>query len=374
MTFADLQAGALPRPEETLTTCAENVRNAYAKIFQVQERTSREPELRHTRVVGYMLINLDRFRHILEDSPVEYAADQINRHIYTPSGPTIDSVVFELGRRYEGLLMAFRNRKQMIDPSMHPSRPSFDDEVDMHLGIVDGSRRDNRTVKKEALVRDGFRCVATSVLDHSYVKAYKQLRNEPPLGAIDTECCHIIAVANFTECAHAHSQDDRKLQATNLTAILSSFGIKIYEKLLNEDGFGDICNILTLRSDVHKFFDRLETWFEPTQNAHEYKIYHAYEWTQPALHTHDTVTFKIHDSFFEKSASFTATMKSKPDDYLPNPKSLALHAACARVAHMSGAAQVMDKWNLDLEDKSVLASDGSDMDLFIYAMSKLVSR
>ena len=59
------------------------------------------------------------------------------------------------------------------------------------------------------------------------------------------------------------------------------------------------------------------------------------------------------------------------DARLPNPKLLALHAACARVAHMSGAAKTFDELECDVEDEAfdelerdveetrVLAFDGS---------------
>lgn len=50
---------------------------------------------------------------------------------------------------------------------------------------------------------------------------------------------------------------------------------------------------------------------------------------------------------------------SSVDAQYPNPKLLALHAACARVAHMSGAAEAFDELERDVEDTRVLASDGS---------------
>lgn len=45
---------------------------------------------------------------------------------------------------------------------------------------------------------------------------------------------------------------------------------------------------------------------------------------------------------------------------LPNPKYLAIHAACARVVHMAGIAKVVDKMldDRDSEDMPVLSSDG----------------
>jgi len=43
----------------------------------------------------------------------------------------------------------------------------------------------------------------------------------------------------------------------------------------------------------------------------------------------------------------------------PEPKLLALHAACARVVRMSGAAEAIDELERDVEETRVLAFDGS---------------
>ena len=53
----------------------------------------------------------------------------------------------------------------------------------------------------------------------------------------------------------------------------------------------------------------------------------------------------------------------------PSPQLLALHAVCARVAHMSGAAEFLDRLELDAEETSVLAFDGSSAHL----LSNLIS-
>ena len=51
--------------------------------------------------------------------------------------------------------------------------------------------------------------------------------------------------------------------------------------------------------------------------------------------------------------------KRKRIPALPDPDIVALHAACARVAWMSGAAELFDMLERDVEDMTVLASDGS---------------
>ena len=44
---------------------------------------------------------------------------------------------------------------------------------------------------------------------------------------------------------------------------------------------------------------------------------------------------------------------------LPDPRLLALHAVCARVAHISGAAEYFDDMTWDAEETQILANDGS---------------
>ena len=60
---------------------------------------------------------------------------------------------------------------------------------------------------------------------------------------------------------------------------------------------------------------------------------------------------------------------NNPDARLPNPKLLALHAACARVAHMSGAAEAFDELERDVEETRVLTFDGSSARLLDHLMS-----
>lgn len=48
---------------------------------------------------------------------------------------------------------------------------------------------------------------------------------------------------------------------------------------------------------------------------------------------------------------------------LPSSALLHLRAACARVAHMSGAAQYMDEYDERAEEMTLLANDGSSANL-----------
>ena len=53
----------------------------------------------------------------------------------------------------------------------------------------------------------------------------------------------------------------------------------------------------------------------------------------------------------------------------PDPRLLVLYAVCARVLHISGATEFLDRLELDAEEKDVLASDGSS----VHPLSNLLS-
>ena len=57
-----------------------------------------------------------------------------------------------------------------------------------------------------------------------------------------------------------------------------------------------------------------------------------------------------------------------PNLPLPNPAYLRIHAACCRVAHLSGAGKYIDKVSEDLKDVRVLSKDGSSAHLLSFAL------
>ena len=59
---------------------------------------------------------------------------------------------------------------------------------------------------------------------------------------------------------------------------------------------------------------------------------------------------------------------------VPAPELLALHATCCKVAHLSGAAEYIDKVYHDAERMGVLASDGTAGDILNYALLSVANR
>ena len=56
---------------------------------------------------------------------------------------------------------------------------------------------------------------------------------------------------------------------------------------------------------------------------------------------------------------------------VPSPTYLAIHAACAKVAHMSGAAEYIDKFYRDMEDGMILNPNGASAEMLEHAIFEL---
>ncbi|KAK7045362.1 hypothetical protein VNI00_007611 [Paramarasmius palmivorus] len=357
MPHADLQTGPLPNPNETLISCADHVKNAYVKVFQVQQRSQNPEERLYARIVGYFLINLDRFRRTLGDKPINYISEEINQQVEGQSDKTT-----KLGSLFLQLILGAHHSWTTPNASPYSTPPSPNEQKDVFADIHE-SGKDPRILEKQVLVRDGFRCLVNSMVNESY-----GLRSDSLLASVKagrdlgmiTKCCRIFCSSG--------DEDTREITAS----VLSHFGITDKDSVATTI-FHDIRNALTLTLGCRFYFNELETWFEPTCTKHEYIIFHASTWRQPSLRAHDAVTLNIQDSFFATTTSFTEMMKSNPDQYLPDPKLLVLHATCARVAHMSGVADLLLKSlpDFDFESWDVLAPDGSDTDRLTDATSKL---
>jgi hypothetical protein len=67
------------------------------------------------------------------------------------------------------------------------------------------------------------------------------------------------------------------------------------------------------------------------------------------------------------------TFSTKDAEHLPVPSRelLALHATCCKVAHLSGAAEYIERIYRDIDEMGVLASDGTSADMLDYALFSL---
>ena len=67
----------------------------------------------------------------------------------------------------------------------------------------------------------------------------------------------------------------------------------------------------------------------------------------------------------------TVTFTARNNLPLPDPRYLALHAACANVAHLSGAGEYIDSVDRDIDAIRVLVKDGSSNTVLAKAMTRI---
>ena len=67
----------------------------------------------------------------------------------------------------------------------------------------------------------------------------------------------------------------------------------------------------------------------------------------------------------------TVTFTTQDNAPLPDPRFLALHAACAKVAHLSGEGEYIYGVDRDIDTTLVLSKDGSSSRVLIEAMTRI---
>ncbi|KAJ7367927.1 hypothetical protein DFH08DRAFT_980884 [Mycena albidolilacea] len=134
----------------------------------------------------------------------------------------------------------------------------------------------------------------------------------------------------------------------------------------------DLNNILSLDVHIHSAFGHLKVAFEPVAcELNTYDVFFVYPGRALGLHG-----LKNRFTLIDHSAGVTQKQKLKQVNDglpLPEPRLLVLHAVCVRVAHMSGAAEVLDNFDRDMEESVVFASDGSSAHSIDMMLSPLVS-
>ncbi|ESK81360.1 hypothetical protein Moror_3739 [Moniliophthora roreri MCA 2997] len=314
------------------------------------------------------------------DAPVARITNEVNS--MGPPGADQRAIIYRLGTLYrQNLLRAFKSSKGPLPmPSSHPSRSSFDSVQQFITENLQSSPKDYRTAKKYALARDGFKCMLSHKFDATSVEkipAVEKMMLEEGGAFEETNCCHIFSESTVQDidstdpaqvkrvCSvHCSRQleltlDSDYLQrehAATALAMLKSFGLNTLVDKILQRGVHDPTNLLTMSAVWHAQFDKLHLWLEGTSTPNEYDICVAKEawWNGYPKHSRRVL-------FVSRPFEIGSETRIVP---LPDPQILAIHATCARVAHMSGAAKYMDEYDRELDDSTVLAADGSSAAFF----------
>ncbi|KAG6837467.1 hypothetical protein H0H93_009010 [Arthromyces matolae] len=309
-----------------------NFKNAYNRVrtFEVEEQVSKSKDQRRRllqlRVLGYIIIQASTLNGdgIVKD--VEYCTNK-------------DDLL--------NLVSKFRGRTPY--QSKQPSRPSYVNLQEAIQATLTQAPQSHTAAKQNALLRDGYRCVVTGVFDAG-VKNIANWRDIVGKGwVVHTECAHIIPEGILTDISNNPEKSEK---TSHFGAIVQSLGYGDLLAEVNSVQIHRLDNVISLERSVHDKFDRMELWFEATNTAHTYRLCGADE-------------TDLNPSW-NREVTFRAT---RDDLSLPNPRYLEIHAACCRIAHLSGAAEYIEKFERDLESTCVLANDGSSGQLLFDALA-----
>ncbi|CUA74475.1 hypothetical protein RSOLAG22IIIB_11230 [Rhizoctonia solani] len=192
--------------------------------------------------------------------------------------------------------------QQMTRPSTesessHPSQPIADAIRDNINASITTRPLTHKHAKVNALIRDNFRCAVTRQLELKWRKYRPELQY----------------IFNDVE------SDGKRTTASVVLAILQRYGGIQHTEII-ERGINHSSKILTLDDSLHSLFDDLVIWFDPVEGTdNTYRIGKKSDGIRARLP--ETITFE----------------STTPRLSLPDRRYLALHAACAKIGHLSGA-------------------------------------
>jgi hypothetical protein len=129
---------------------------------------------------------------------------------------------------------------------------------------------------------------------------------------------------------------------------------------------------MTLVHGFHSMFDQLKVWFVPTvRPTLLWNVDYANMlYDDTCQHEENRYKLEAQTDFFLRSYPEYVTFTT-PDPVklpVPSPTYLAIHAACAKVSHLSGAAECIDYFYRDMDGSATLNPNGASAEMFSWNM------
>ncbi|PBK95504.1 hypothetical protein ARMGADRAFT_1164063 [Armillaria gallica] len=265
-----------------------------------------------------------------------------------------DNVEFLAGLSYlyvMGVIRTFRNPKGAIP--MPQTSQATADNVEVLSSQLTASASN---AKQLALARDNYRCILSGNvnivnlcddLTTINVAAGERRRNTVLAHIFGQSTADNILVGGLTGAAQ------RKLAwAASAADVVERFADISIVKELNQNNIHKPENTFTVSPEFHGPFDEL----------------------QFSLHPVGPDTYEIHTYPSDLNAEYglpdRVTLKDATGGKIPLPAVVyfQLHDVCAKIAHLSGAGEVVEQLFRDLEDVQVLAEDGGSHYLLSLAL------
>ncbi|CAE6396208.1 unnamed protein product [Rhizoctonia solani] len=209
--------------------------------------------------------------------------------------------------------------------------------------LIEQAKHDLEKTQVLALVRDNYRCVISGVPD--FLACETHLVQDPDAREIAFTTAARILPLSFAGGGES---------ASVWTALSKFSGMDVASELSGHN-INRLGNIFTVTIRDHWPFSGLYAWLEAVEDQeHTYRVVKS-------LPVIKLPTGKI---------TFTS---SHPELELPNPRFIAIHAACAKAIWSSRTSRYLHRIVQDWEELPVLAEDGSSHVLF-HALHSITPR
>ncbi|KAI0782657.1 hypothetical protein C8Q75DRAFT_811583 [Abortiporus biennis] len=288
--------------------------------------------------------------HALILAPTETSRDKLAKEISDCEDD--DTFLASLAYLYIfGLIRAFHNPKGPIPAVSISQSPLHSSEVHPNSMETTLTHKPGH-LRDMVMKRDNYRCAFTGDLDATSVEQGLVQWNTYD-SIYDVQVAHIIS--------QSLASDIRLQWASTVAAIIERFDDFKCEAILGEDFLRNPLNAILATPALHARFDQLRIWFTAATDNHGNIISDStYDINTSipravsiALRIQDQVTFTTPQLFIDGQNISIAP---------PHKRLLEIHVACAQIARMSGAAQVLDEFARELEPFS-LTVDSRKMDV-----------
>ncbi|KAK0442709.1 uncharacterized protein EV420DRAFT_1074455 [Desarmillaria tabescens] len=316
-----------------------NYISAYEACLEFEKSAPADSDaLIHARILGYLIIH----------SPSRTVLHEVVKAIQSCAGDY--SELSQLGQIFiDYFIRPFKKFKGRTPASSDDSSRQSSDKLKRDLrSRIQEAPKTHREAKDLALVRDGFRCVVTGKYHRDALSEVSASPEEiRAAGVVHTQCAHIGPETTYFDMIDQDSSNKKLDYAASVLAVLKGFGYDVEQ--VNGTKVHSLYNVITMESNVHDWFSRLEIWFEQTKVSNRYRI-------------------RSIEAFYRLPMEVTFTTPDNESLPVPSETLLGLHATCAKVANFSGAAEHIDKLDCGVEDSGVLAYDGSSAEVLSSAL------
>ncbi|KAJ3512556.1 hypothetical protein NLJ89_g3447 [Agrocybe chaxingu] len=280
-----------------------------------------------------------------------------------------------LGHLYVyGMIRVFYNPKgptPSISAIQSPRR-SFEEVVNARSHLLSAPLVTTRELRQLTLIRDENSCVFTGDLDVGIDRPVlvAALDLDPDRPTASTHVAHIISqtlssdIGGMTQAARDKVLFMLLLSQFFQYAVLERFGGFSAHAILGEANLNSALNALTASGTPHSWFDCLNLWLVPAKDEHGAVISDTYDVRYPT--SEDPRRFR--NARLKQRISFRTGSTTDGTGTVippPHPRILALHAACAQVAHLSGAVAHVSEFygNPDPDGISVMTEPSAPTEL-----------